>query len=968
MDRIADPWGERTPYARGAAWPVRVDEYLESGCTAESVDRWVQTASVLHSNGDAMDIAVKDDRIVGVRGRAGDRVNHGRLGPKDLFGWQANHSTDRLHHPLVREHGQLVETDWDTAMGRIVEHSRTLLRTPGGWGRFGFYTSGQLFLEEYYTLAVIGKAGIGTPHMDGNTRLCTATAAASLKASFGTDGQPGSYRDVDHCDALALWGHNVAETQTVLWARMLDRRAGSDPPRMLAVDPRPTPVAREADVHLAPRNGTNQALMNAILRELLERGWYDEAYMREHTIGFEELEKIVREYSFDRVASICDLAVRDLEAAAELVGTCDQLLSTVLQGFYQSHQATAAACQVNNLHLLRGMLGRPGAGLYQMNGQPTAQNARETGADGDLPGFRNWGNTEHIRELAQLWNVDEMTIPHWAPPTHAMQIFRYAEQGSIEQLWISATNPAVSLPELTRVRKLLARPELFVVVQDLFMTETAEFADVVLPAATWGEKTGTFTNVDRTVHLSEQAVDPPGEARADLEIFLDYANRMDFRDRDGNPLIPWHDAESAFAAWKECSRGRPCDYSALTYNRLRGGSGIQWPCTTAAPDGTERLYPDGRFNTDPDKAENFGHDPSTGAERGEEHYRALEPKGRAFLVASHYETPVETLSDEFPLLLTTGRTLFQFHTRTKTGRAPQLQAAAPDVWVEINRDDATSLGVQEGDLTRVESAHGKIEAPARITDIRRGVIFVPFHYGTWDRAGHDRDALVGSRRERVDRDHVGSRLQATDVQSRGRTTRPCRCGTRTGARTHHRRVAAVGSVDRSRDAGRHSRRRTRPRHGRDKRMNLGAYVGLLEDAQRALAEAFRQVGDAHRDEPDVEHICHKLAEQCDRHASALTPFGDRYGRRPDGEPERLRRELFGGTRSGPLALLRDLQDLYVMACECDIVWTIVGQAAQGARDRDLLKVVRGCEGETTIQMAWVSTRMKAAAPQALVVA
>ena len=189
-----------------------------------------------------------------------------------------------------------------------------------------------------------------------------------------------------------------------------------------------------------------------------------------------------------------------------------------------------------------------------MNGQPTAQNTRETGADGDLSGMRNWANRAHILELAELWNVDEMTIPHWAPPTHAMQIFRYAEQGSIELLWISATNPAVTLPELARIREILGREELFVVVQDLFLTETARFADVVLPGATWGEKTGTFTNADRTVHLSERAVDPPGEARPDLDIFLDYARRMDFRDRDGEPLIKWHDPESAFEAWKACSK------------------------------------------------------------------------------------------------------------------------------------------------------------------------------------------------------------------------------------------------------------------------------------------------------------------------------------------------------------------------------------------------------------------------------
>ena len=258
VDRIADPWGPRTPYAPsrdGASpWPARIDQFLQPGVAESDVERWVQSASVLHSNGDAMDVAVRDGRIVGVRGRGVDRVNRGRLGPKDLFGWQSSGSNDRLTQPLVQEGGRLVPADWDVAMSRIVDRSRELLADgPGGWGRFGFYTSGQLFLEEYYTLGVIGKAGIGTPHMDGNTRLCTATAAAALKASFGTDGQPGSYADIDHCDAIALWGHNVAETQTVLWARMLDRRCGTDPPRMLVVDPRSTPVSREADIHLAVR-------------------------------------------------------------------------------------------------------------------------------------------------------------------------------------------------------------------------------------------------------------------------------------------------------------------------------------------------------------------------------------------------------------------------------------------------------------------------------------------------------------------------------------------------------------------------------------------------------------------------------------------------------------------------------------------------------------------------------------------
>jgi ferredoxin-nitrate reductase len=708
---IADePWGERTPYAPGSSWPVRVDSHC-----AEEPERWVQSASVLHSNGDGIDIGVRDGQIVGVRGRAADRVNRGRLDPKDVYGWQANNSPDRLTRPLVRSGGELVEASWDEAMGRIVSRSKQLTA-----GQIGFYTSGQLFLEEYYTLGVIGKAGLGTPHMDGNTRLCTATSAAALKASFGTDGQPGSYTDVDHCDTIALWGHNVAETQAVLWMRMLDRRHGSAPPAMLAVDPRDTPVAREADVHLPVRPGTNLALMNGLLRLVLHNGWADRGFVDAHTVGLDELEKVVDAYGVNRVSEICDVKPADIERAAELLGHAQRLLSTVLQGFYQSHQATAASVAVNNLHLLRGMIGRPGAGVLQMNGQPTAENTRETGADGDLPGFRNWDNPSHVRELAALWNVELHTIPHWSPPTHAMQIWRYAEQGSIKLLWISGTNPAVSLPDLARIRRILQQDGLFVVAQDLFRTETTEFADVVLPAATWGEKTGTFTNADRTVHLSEKAVDPPGEARADLDIFLDYAARMDFRDKDGHPLITWTDPESAYAAWQKCSAGRPCDYTAITYDKLRGGSGLQW--------GGERLYTGGRFNTDSDYCETYGQDLSTGAEFPAEHHRAERPGGRAFLLATDYRPAPEVPSDDYPLRLVTGRTIWQFHTRTKTGRAPELNERAPSVWVELHESDAAALGISEGEVVRVESPRGAIEAPARLCGIRPGTVFVPFHY------------------------------------------------------------------------------------------------------------------------------------------------------------------------------------------------------------------------------------------------
>ena len=468
--------------------------------------------------------------MVGIRGRAGDLVNHGRLGPKGLFAsWQGVSHQDRLRRPLIRENGKLVECDWDTAMNRITERSKSLLQERGPLSH-GFYTSGQLFLEEYYALAVIGKAGIGTPHMDGNTRLCTATAAAAMKESFGADGQPGSYTDIDGCDAIFLYGHNMAETQTVLWTRVLDRIAGPDRPKVVCVDPRDTEVARHADVHLAVRPGTNVALMNALVREILANGWVDTDYVQAHTVGLDQLKAAVEPWTAEAAAAVCDVAAADIREAARIFGTSPACCPRSCRAFTSQRRPRPLPARSTTSTCYAGC-----------SATRVRHPADERPADrAEHPRVRRGRRPARLPELGEpgaypgtCRAVERRSpgIPHWAPPTHAMQIFRYAEQGSIDFLWISATNPAVSMPDLPRIREILAKPDLFLVVQDLFLTETAQAADVVLPAAAWGEKTGTFTNVDRTVHLSEKAVEPPGEARSDLDIFLDYARRMDFSTR-----------------------------------------------------------------------------------------------------------------------------------------------------------------------------------------------------------------------------------------------------------------------------------------------------------------------------------------------------------------------------------------------------------------------------------------------------
>jgi hypothetical protein len=296
-DSIADVWGERTPHLHNM-WSVRGDER-----TLEEPERWVQSACVLCSNGCGLDIGVRGGKIVGVRGREVDRVNRGRLGPKGLHGFEANHSPDRLTRPLVRRDGKLVESDWEEAMALVVSRTREVCEKYTS-GAVGFYNTGQLFLEEYFTLSTIIHAGLGTNNLDGNTRLCTATAAQAYKETFGSDGPPGSFTDFDECDCLLLCGHNMAFTQTVLWMRVLDRRRSDQPPKLVVIDPRETETAKEADVHLAPRVGTNVAVLNGLLRLVIENGHTDDEFIAEHTVGFEKLRRTVDSYTPEYVETL----------------------------------------------------------------------------------------------------------------------------------------------------------------------------------------------------------------------------------------------------------------------------------------------------------------------------------------------------------------------------------------------------------------------------------------------------------------------------------------------------------------------------------------------------------------------------------------------------------------------------------------------------------------------------------------
>lgn len=691
-------------------------------------DRWVHSACILCSNGCGLDIGVKDGRIVGVRGNVQHPVNQGHLGPKGEHGWVANNSPRRGTRPMIRRRKSdpLVAVSWDEALDFFVERFRASWSL--GHETLACYNSGQLTIEEFYTLAKMWRGGLQSSNIDGNTRLCTATSATGLMANFGADGPVASYTDIDQAELLCLYGHNVAEAQTVLWERMLDakRRNGT---RIIVADPRKSPTVRQgADLHLQLRAGTNVALMNGIIHLLIANGHVDRGFVAAHTVGFEEMEAITREYGPERVADICGIPRAQLETAAEWIGGARKMVSTVLQGFYQSVEATAASSLVNSVHLLTGAIGKPGAGPLLMAGQPSAMSNREAGADGSYPGYRNPHNEKHMKDLCEHWNIDPATF-HPEVPKDILTMMETAERGEIEFMWVIGTNPIVSLPDQNRTRKILEK--LFVVIQDPFVdAESVAFADIYFPAAMWGEKTGCVTSAERMVNLLQKAVEPPGEARSDFDIFVEAARRLGFKDKDGAPLIGFREPRDAFEEWGKVSKGRPCDYSGMSYELILKKGAVRWPCNEQHPEGAERLYEDYKFWTGIDECESYGVNFLTGNKHTRSDYEHIDPKGKAFLKAVHWRRQPNPPDDAFPFVLNTGRNVYHFHTRTKTARSEVLNRHAPRAYVEVNPEDAARLGIGLGDLVEIVSRQGRWEGPALVVDtVRPGEVFIPFHYG-----------------------------------------------------------------------------------------------------------------------------------------------------------------------------------------------------------------------------------------------
>jgi len=664
-------------------------------------ERWVKSTCGYCSVGCGMLLGVRDGKVVSSRGNPDHPVNRGKLCPKGLSEHYSISAPGRALYPLVRRDGKLQRVSWDEAMRTMAGELRRIQQRYGREA-VGVISTGQLVTEEFYTLGKLVQLGLGTNHYDGNTTLCMSTAVAGYKRSFGSDGPPGSYDDFALADVVLLIGANIAENHPIL-CRHLDANPNKT---LIVADPRVTKTAMMADLYLPLKPRSDLALLNGIAYLLIRDGLVDREYVERCTSGYDELCKSVERYTPELVSEITGLSTEAIQKVAQLYGRAARAMIAWTMGVNHSSIGTETVNAINNLALLTGNVGRAGAAPFSITGQCNAMGTRESGFSSSLPGYRKFESAKDRAELAALWKVPVERIPSKRGLAYP-DIIEAVLAKRIRALWIIATNPMVSFPNADVLQQAFGELE-FLVVQDGFHpTPTTELAHMVLPAAIWGEKEGTYTNSERRVSKVNAAVDPPGEARSDFEIFLALARELGCADE----IFPnWATPRDAFEEWRRVSAGRLCDYSGITYELLEDEGPVQWPYAAAssdAPGAVRRLYEDGVFQTE---------------------------DGRAQLICTEWKPFPEQPSEKFPLVLNTGRTVEHWHTRTKTGGIPILQGLSPRAWLEMNPQDAQKLNLRHHDRVDVISARGAVrEVELRITEIvAPGQVFLPFHFAQWN--------------------------------------------------------------------------------------------------------------------------------------------------------------------------------------------------------------------------------------------
>ncbi len=656
-------------------------------------------------------------QITGVRGDPDHPANFGRLCSKGstlhLTASAAVTLQTRLLHPMRRTQ-RGAEPDrlgWDGALDLAADRFAAIVREHGP-DAVGFYLSGQLLTEDYYVFNKLAKGLLGTNNLDTNSRLCMSSAVSGYKATLGADAPPACFDDLGLAHTLFIAGSNAAFAHPILFRRIEDAKRANPALRLIVVDPRRTETAEAADLFLQILPGTDVALFNGLLHLMLWEGLVDHAYIAVHTSGFEALRDRVREFTPKETAVLCGIAEADLVTAARWFAGLDgggiggagvrrPTLSLYCQGLNQSANGTAKNAALINLHLATGQIGKPGAGPFSLTGQPNAMGGREVGGLANLlPAHRDMGNAEHRAEVARLWGVDDVPA---APGKTAVEMFEAAADGQIKALWIACTNPAQSLPDQATVRRALERAE-FVVVQEAFATTaTCQFADLLLPASTWGEKDGTVTNSERRISRVRPAVWAAGEARHDWAIATAFAQRLEARLRPERPtLFAYATPESVWNEHRETTRGRDLDITGLSYPQLEAAP-QQWPFPAGAHTGRVRLYEDGVFPT---------------------------ADGRARFADTRHVPLAEPRDARYPFSLNTGRLRDQWHGMSRTGTVGRLFGHVAEPAIEMHGQDMARLKLAEGDLVHVTSRRGSLVLPARSSaQLAPAQSFIAMHWG-----------------------------------------------------------------------------------------------------------------------------------------------------------------------------------------------------------------------------------------------
>ncbi len=658
--------------------------------SARLADKWIKTTCGYCSVGCGMLVGVRNGKAVSVRGNPDHPVNLGKLCPKGLSEHHILDAPGRAKQPLLRKDGKLVPVSWDEALDTMIEKFGSVQQKYGN-NALGVIGTGQLLTEEFYTLGKLVQLGFCTRNFDGNTTLCMASAVSGYKLSFGSDGPPGSYKDLEIADVILLIGANIADNHPILCQRLERNRITNKHCTVIVVDPRVTKTAMMADLHLAVKPRSDIALLNGIAHILIRDELIDRDYIAQHTTGFEDFATYVACFTPQHVADVTGLTEEQILRTAHLYGHAKAAFIGWTMGVNHSTQGAVTVTAINNLALITGNIGRAGAAPFSITGQCNAMGTRESGFTSSLPGYRKFDNSKDREDLARLWNIDVDRIPT-ARGLAYPDIIEAAVTGSIKALWFIATNPAVSFPNYSILEQALRSVD-FLVVQDGFHpTPTSDFAHLILPAAIWGEKEGTYTNSERRVSKANVIVTPPGEARADFDIFLALAEKLGIR----NELYPgWLTTHDAFTEWQRVSAGRMCDYSSFTWQQIEDEGGLQW--------GGQSLYEDGIFPTS---------------------------DGKAVLHNVPCLPFIEQPNEEYNLILNTGRTVEHWHTRTKTAQVEMLNHMVPNAWLEMNPIDAARLELRPHDRVNVVSRRSSVKnLELRITGIvAAGQVFMPFHF------------------------------------------------------------------------------------------------------------------------------------------------------------------------------------------------------------------------------------------------